>query len=220
VSGQHFGGTGYQLDGTDNRDPILGIIVINPTLESVGEFKVTSQNYDAEFGQAIAGVVSVHTRSGANELRGSAFEFLQRDRFQARNPFTQFQADPVTGRYIPETKRDQFGGSLGGRAEPGIDGITPRRSARPGAPSAARRWAPSGTCPATPYARHGEASIGKDASPPGLAARLVLGAASRPQPTRFGHRCALNGESTRVGRAPAARVGVVTSDLHAGSERR
>ena len=114
VNGQHFSGTGYQLDGTDNRDPILGIIVINPTLESVGEAKVTSQNYDAEFGQAIAGVVSVLTRSGANELHGSAFEFLQRDRFQARNPFTQFQTDPATGRYIPETKRDQFGGSLGG----------------------------------------------------------------------------------------------------------
>ena len=114
VNGQHFSGTGYQLDGTDNRDPILGIIVINPTLESVGEAKVTSQNYDAEFGQAIAGVVSVQTRSGANEFHGSAFEFLQRDRFQARNPFTQFQTDPATGRYIPETKRDQFGGSLGG----------------------------------------------------------------------------------------------------------
>ena len=114
VNGQHFSGTGYQLDGTENRDPILGIIVINPTLESVGEAKVTSQNYDAEFGQAIAGVVSVQTRSGANELHGSAFEFLQRDEFQARNPFTQFQSDPVTGRYIPETKRDQFGGSLGG----------------------------------------------------------------------------------------------------------
>jgi hypothetical protein len=114
VNGQHFSGTGYQLDGTDNRDPILGLIVINPTLESVGEAKITSQNYDAEFGQAIAGVVSVQTRSGANELHGSAFEFLQRDQFQARNPFTQFQPDPVTGRYIPETKRDQFGGSLGG----------------------------------------------------------------------------------------------------------
>jgi hypothetical protein len=60
VNGQHFSGTGYQLDGTENRDPILGIIVINPTLESIGEAKITSQNYDAEFGQATAGVVSVH----------------------------------------------------------------------------------------------------------------------------------------------------------------
>ena len=114
VNGQHFSGTNYQLDGTDNRDPILGIIVINPTLESVGETKITSQNYDAEFGLAVAGVVSVQTRSGSNSLRGSAFEFFQNDALQARNPFTQFQADPLTGRFIPETKRNQFGASIGG----------------------------------------------------------------------------------------------------------
>lgn len=114
VNGQHFSGTGYQLDGTENRDPILGIIVINPTLESIGETKITSQNYDAEFGQATAGVVSVQTKSGTNALHGSVFEFYQSDRFQARNPFTQFQPDPLTGRFIPETKRNQFGGSIGG----------------------------------------------------------------------------------------------------------
>ena len=72
VNGQTFAGTGYQLDGTENRDPILGIIVINPNLESIGETKITSQNYDAEFGQAIAGVVSVQTKSGTNEFHGSA----------------------------------------------------------------------------------------------------------------------------------------------------
>jgi len=115
VNGQSFAGTGYQLDGTDNRDPILGIIVINPNLEAIGETKVTSQNYDAEFGQAIAGVVSVQTKSGTNEIHGALFEFLQRDRFQARNPFTQpDRPDPVTGRVLPQTKRDQFGGAIGG----------------------------------------------------------------------------------------------------------
>ena len=114
VNGQHFSGTGYQLDGTENRDPILGIIVINPTLESIGETKITSQNYDAEFGQATAGVVSVQTRSGSNDLHFTAFEFFLNDKFQARNPFTQFQRDPLTGRFIPETRRNQFGGSVGG----------------------------------------------------------------------------------------------------------
>jgi hypothetical protein len=114
VNGQHFSGTGYQLDGTENRDPILGIIVINPTLESIGETKITSQNYDAEFGQATAGVVSVQTRSGTNQYSGSVFEFFQSDKFQSRNPFTQFQPDPLTGRLVPETKRNQFGGSIGG----------------------------------------------------------------------------------------------------------
>jgi hypothetical protein len=115
VNGQHFSGTGYQLDGTENRDPILGIIVINPTLESIGETKITSQNYDAEFGQATAGVVSVQTKSGRNQWFGSAFEFHQSDATQARNPFTQFQPDPSTGKFIPDTKKNQFGGSLGGR---------------------------------------------------------------------------------------------------------
>ena len=114
VNGQHFSGTSYQLDGTENRDPILGIIVINPTLESIRETKITSQNYDAEFGQATAGVVSVQTKSGANELHGSAFEFFQSDKFQSRNPFTQFAPDPLTGRFLPETKKNQFGGSVGG----------------------------------------------------------------------------------------------------------
>ena len=115
VNGQSFSGTSYQLDGTDNRDPILGIIVINPTLESIGETKITSQNYDAEFGQAVAGVVSVQTKSGANTFRGSAFEFYQSDKFQARNPFTQAQPNTLTGKFLPDTKKNQFGGSLGGR---------------------------------------------------------------------------------------------------------
>jgi hypothetical protein len=108
VNGQHFSGTGYQLDGTENRDPILGIIVINPTLESIGETKITSQNYDAEFGQATAGVVSVQTKSGRNNLFGSVFEFFQNDRFQSHNPFTQ------SGRVLPKTEKNQFGGSIGG----------------------------------------------------------------------------------------------------------
>ena len=115
VNGQTFSGTGWQLDGTDNRDVILGIVVVNSTLESIGESKITSQNYDAEFGQAVAGVVSVQTKSGTNEIHGSAFEFAQRDKFQARNPFNQpDRPNPVTGKVLPETKKDQFGASLHG----------------------------------------------------------------------------------------------------------
>jgi hypothetical protein len=115
VNGQHFSGTGFQLDGTENRDPILGIIVINPTLESIGESKITSQNYDAEFGQATAGVISVQTKSGSNNFHGSAFEFHQTDKFQSRNPFSQPDVpNPLTGKVLPETKRDQFGASIGG----------------------------------------------------------------------------------------------------------
>jgi outer membrane receptor protein involved in Fe transport len=109
VNGQHFSGTSFQLDGTDNQDPLLGIIVINPTLESVTQTKITAQNYDAEFGQALAGVVAVQTRSGANDFHGSAFEFRRTGWGQARNPFTQPPDRP-----LPATKWNQFGGSLGG----------------------------------------------------------------------------------------------------------
>ena len=109
VNGQHFSGTSFQLDGTDNRDPILGIIVINPTLESVTETKITTQNYDAEFGQALAGVVAVQTKSGRNDFHGSAFEFRRTGWGQARNPFTQPPDLP-----LPATKWNQFGASIGG----------------------------------------------------------------------------------------------------------
>src|SRR5579864_8981866 len=114
VQGQHFSGTAYELDGTDNQDPILGIIVVNPNLDAVTETKVALQNYDAEFGKAVAGVVTTQTKSGSNSLHGSAFEFRRSDVFQARDPFTNFQKDPITKKFIPASKWQQFGGSVGG----------------------------------------------------------------------------------------------------------
>jgi hypothetical protein len=105
VNGQSFAGTSHLLDGTDNHDAVLGWIVINPTLESVTEAKITTANYDAEFGVASAGVVSAQTKSGTNELHGSVFEFLRNDHLQARNPFTQSTVIPNSGgRKIPLTQ--------------------------------------------------------------------------------------------------------------------
>lgn len=114
VNGQQFAGTAYELDGTDNQDPILGIIVVNPNLDSVTETKITTQNYDAEFGKAIAGIVTAQTKSGSNDYHGSGFWYRRSDALQARDPFTQFQADPITHRFIPSTLWNQFGGSVGG----------------------------------------------------------------------------------------------------------
>src|SRR5271157_413827 len=114
VNGQHFSGTNYQLDGTDNQDPILGIIVINPNLDGVSEAKIALQQYDAEMGKAVAGYVTSQTKSGSNDFHGSAFWFRRTDANQARDPFSQFAPDPSTGRYIPASKWQQFGGSIGG----------------------------------------------------------------------------------------------------------
>ena len=62
VDGQAFAGVAFELDGTDNQDPILGIIVINPNLDALSETKITTQNYDAEFGKAVASVVTAQTK--------------------------------------------------------------------------------------------------------------------------------------------------------------
>src|SRR5438270_7148884 len=115
VNGQSFAGVSHLLDGTDNHDAVLGWIVINPTLESVTEAKVTTADYDAEFGTSAAAVVSAQTKSGTNSIHGSGFEFLRNDHMQARNPFTQsLPIFGTNGRKIPVTQWNQFGGSIGG----------------------------------------------------------------------------------------------------------
>ncbi len=114
VNGQLPFATGYELDGTDNQDPIIGVAVINPNLDAVSEQKVTSQNYDAEFGKAVAGLVTAQTKSGSNAFHGSAFEYRRSDAQQARDPFTESTRNPLTGRYIAPNLHNQFGGSIGG----------------------------------------------------------------------------------------------------------
>jgi hypothetical protein len=109
VDGQAFGGVNYTLDGTDNQDPILGIIVVNPNSDSMSEAKIATQNFDAEFGKAVASVVTIQTKSGSNAFHGTAFNNRESSANLARDPFTQ----PV-GVPIPGALKNQFGGSIGG----------------------------------------------------------------------------------------------------------
>jgi hypothetical protein len=108
TNGQHFAGTGFELDGTDNQDPILGIIVINPNLDSINEVKITSQDYDAEFGKAIGAIVTSQTKSGTNEFHGSLFDFERSNSNFARDPFTQSKIG------VPSGNWNQFGATFGG----------------------------------------------------------------------------------------------------------
>jgi len=109
VNGQHFSGTNFELDGTDNQDPILGIIVVNPNLDAIGEAKIALQDYDAESGKATSGIVRVQTKSGSNEFHGSGFYYYRDSAQQARNPFTNKPGVP-----LPAATWKQFGGSVGG----------------------------------------------------------------------------------------------------------
>src|SRR5271170_4398233 len=115
VDGQAFGGVSYELDGTDNQDAILGIIVINPALDSISESKITTQNFDAEFGKAVSSIVTVQTKSGTNSFHGSAFDYRESNANLAKDPYTQFPAFGTTPRSpVPPGLRSQFGGSVGG----------------------------------------------------------------------------------------------------------
>jgi len=107
VDGQAFGGTAFELDGTDNQDPILGIIVINPSMDAVTATKITTQNYDAELGKAVSAVVTAQTRSGSNQFHGSAYDFRTGNANYAKNPYSTAP--------IPAGLKNRYGGSIGGR---------------------------------------------------------------------------------------------------------
>ena len=110
ANGLLFDQIGYELDGTTNQDPILGIIIINPNFDSLAEVKQASQNFDAEFSYVGAGLISYSTKSGTNEFHGSAFEYLQ-----LNTPgFTTQAENPFVGIAPPLYRQNQFGGSIGG----------------------------------------------------------------------------------------------------------
>src|SRR5579872_3255779 len=105
VNGQPFTHNGFLLDGTENNSPLLGIAVINPNIDSLQEFKVTTSNYDAQFGSVAGALLQATTKSGTNQFHGSGFEFLRNDFFNAQDRFS--------GLSLP-LRWNQFGGSFGG----------------------------------------------------------------------------------------------------------
>jgi hypothetical protein len=105
VNGQAFTSNGFLLDGTENESAILGIAVINPNLDSLQDFKITTSNYDAEFGSVSGALLQATTKSGTNQIHGTLFEFLRNDIFNASDHFTSLK---------PPLRWNQFGGSIGG----------------------------------------------------------------------------------------------------------
>lgn len=97
----------WLVDGIDNNEYTFNTVIVQPSIESVREFKVLTGTYSAEFGRG-AGVVSVSTKSGGNELHGNAFEFLRNDVLDARN---YFNAKPQPK---PPYRRNQYGAALSG----------------------------------------------------------------------------------------------------------
>ncbi len=84
-----------------------GALGKNMGVEAIREFTVLSSNYSATYGKRAGGIINIATRSGTNQIHGSAFEFLRNSALDARNFF-----DPTPS--PPPFKRNQFGASLGG----------------------------------------------------------------------------------------------------------
>ena len=111
--GQQANTNGWLVDGIDNNEFTFNTVIVAPSVESVREFKVLNGVFSAEFGRG-AGVVSVSTKSGSNEFRGTVFDFIRNDVFDAHNYFAQRTRADGSEVPKPPLRQHQFGGAIGG----------------------------------------------------------------------------------------------------------
>src|SRR5437016_4935326 len=110
ISGARPQQNNYRLDGVSLNDYANGApgSVLGGSLgvDAIEEFSVITSNYEADYGKTSGGVVNAITRSGTNQIHGSAYEFFRNSKLDAMNYFD-------VGK-IPPFKRNQFGGTIGG----------------------------------------------------------------------------------------------------------
>jgi hypothetical protein len=94
------------VNGADAQEGVHNGAAILPNLDSISEFRIITNNFDAEYGNYSGGQINVVTKSGANQFHGAAFDFLRNTDFDAAN----FFAGGVRGDF----KQNQFGGTFGG----------------------------------------------------------------------------------------------------------
>jgi hypothetical protein len=104
VNGLRATQNNFQLDGTKYTNRFFDSVPTMPDPDALEEFTVQSSNYSAEYGGAGA-LIQLSTRSGSNQIHGTAFEFLRNTKLDARNFFN------ITR---PPFKLNQFGGTAGG----------------------------------------------------------------------------------------------------------
>ena len=111
--GQHGYQTNVILDGVDNNSRFSGGELgyeaqgVTPSIDSVAEFRVVTNNNSAEYGYRMGAAVIVETKSGTNAFHGSAYEFLRNDKLDGANFF-------AVGQPKPAFRQNQFGGTIGG----------------------------------------------------------------------------------------------------------
>jgi outer membrane receptor protein involved in Fe transport len=107
VNGGRGRSNNYSVNGGDGNDLFANLPAIQPSPDSVEEFRVIANTFDAEYGRNSGSVINVVTKSGTNTIHGSAYEFFRNDVLNSHG-FT-FQPTPKA-----PFKQNQFGGTLGG----------------------------------------------------------------------------------------------------------
>ncbi len=105
INGQREFSNSFLINGSDVEEDVNMGAAIVPNLDSIDEFRILTNNFDAEYGEFSGGQINVVTKSGTNALHGDAFEFLRNTDLDARNYFS-----PTRGVF----RQNQFGGTFGG----------------------------------------------------------------------------------------------------------
>ncbi len=105
VSGQREDANGFMVNGGNVQEDVQMGTAIIPNLDSIAEFRILTNNADAEYGNFAGGMVNAITKSGTNQFHGDLFEFLRNSDLDARNFFS-----PSRG----TLHQNQFGGTIGG----------------------------------------------------------------------------------------------------------
>ncbi len=105
INGQREFANAFIVNGSDVEEDVNMGTAIIPNLDSIAEFRILTNNFDAEYGEFSGGQINVVTKSGTNAFHGDAFEFLRNTDLDARNFFS-----PSRGIF----QQNQFGGTVGG----------------------------------------------------------------------------------------------------------
>ena len=108
ASGTREDSTNYVFDGINISDMAQNQITFQPNVDMIQEFKVQTNAFSAEYGRNAGIIINAVSKSGANSVHGTAFEFVRNDRFDAKNYFDRGDTK------IPAFKRNVFGYSVGG----------------------------------------------------------------------------------------------------------
>ncbi len=96
----------WEIDGGNNMDDGSNLTLMTyPSIDAIGEVKLLTSNYGAQYGRNGSGTVEIETKSGTNHFHGDVYEFVRNDAFNARNYFAPS---------VPSYKRNDFGYTIGG----------------------------------------------------------------------------------------------------------